>query len=193
MLKAAIRTCLCISVLAGCSSITPAGLGAAIRLDPVGTPPGDLTVAVSVPDALGLRDGDAEFRLAFVPDDPNAADPVNVTVPLNIREGTTGPRTAAADEAIYVLGFSAQNADLIAAAQDRIKALKDQQIAGNGQLSITVEGGCLKRSLDGRLPVSTWLRTDPEAGFVPLTRRVDLFDALPREERAQLEAKLVPC
>lgn len=193
MLKATISLCLMAAVLAGCSSLTPAGMIAAMRLDPLETPPGNLTVALGVPDALIMQDGDAQFRLAFQPEDPTAAVPVDTTVPLTLLDDANGPRAAAAGEAIYVFGFSPQDAALVSAAQKQILALKEQQIDGDGKMNITIVGGCLTRDLGGSLPVSTWLRSDPQASFAPLIRRVDFFDVLPAEERAQLEAALVPC
>lgn len=179
--------------LAGCGSITPAGLLAANRLNPLETPPGDIMVAVGVPEALRLQDGDATFRLAFSPANPTETPPVDTTVPLTLLTGTPAPQPSTANETIYVLGFSPQDAARVSATQARIRALKEQEIAGEGALGISVIGGCLAGDLDGRLPVSTWLRTDPQGAFVPLTRRSDLLQALPAEERAQLEAALEPC
>lgn len=193
MLKPLLSLCLVAAVLAGCGSVTPAGLTAAARLDPVLTPPGDLTVAFGAPDALRLRDGDVMFRLAFTPDDPAVAEPVAASVPLSVLEGTMPPRATAAGEVVYVLGFSAQNAARLSAVQQQIIALGDRNVDGKGSISINVQSGCLSRDLGDSLPVSSWLRTDPEARFVRLTRQVDLFDVLPEAERAALEAKLEPC
>lgn len=192
MLKSVLSVCVTGVVLVGCGVVSPAGLVAAARLDPLGTPPGDISVAISVPDALRLSDGDATLYLAFAPDDPDIAAPIATTVPLSISD-ETGPRAPAPGEAIYVFGFSASAAAQLSAVQDQITSLKRQDVAGKGTLSIGVGGGCLTRALDARLPVTTWLRTDPAAEFVSLTRSADLLDVLPPDERRQLEAELTPC
>ncbi|PWJ19075.1 hypothetical protein [Jannaschia seohaensis] len=68
---------------ASCDAITPAGLVAASRLDPLGTPPADVALALAVPDALRLSNGDATLRPAFVVERASAPA-VDVTVPLDV-------------------------------------------------------------------------------------------------------------
>lgn len=55
--------------LIACSSVTPRGLIAASRLDPLNSDAAKLAVAVGVPNTVRLVDGDAEFALSFVPED----------------------------------------------------------------------------------------------------------------------------
>lgn len=193
MFRTAISMCLSAAVLAGCGSVSPAGLIAASRLDPLETPPGDIAVAVSVPEALRLRDGDAVLHLGFVPDDPSVADPVVATVPLSVSEDRLGPREAQSGERIYVFGFSPTTAAQLKDVQTRIKALQADDIDGEGTLSIGVEGGCLEGDLGDALPVATWLRTGPEAKFVTLTNATNLFDLTSSEEQAELKAEISRC
>jgi hypothetical protein len=193
MLKSAIFTSLTAIVVTGCSGISPAGLIAAYRLDPLETSPSDISVAISVPDALRLHDGDASLYLAFVPDDPSTAAPITTTVLLSVSENATGPRQSAVGETIYVLGFSTQAAAQLSATQDKIKVLKEQKVKGTGTLSVNITGGCLSRALGDSFPISTWLRTDPKASFVPLTHNSDLLDAISPENLSQLKSKFVQC
>ncbi|MGJ8624116.1 MAG: hypothetical protein ACSHW1_15260 [Yoonia sp.] len=180
-------------LLTACGSVTPGGLIAASRLDPLETSPSDIIVAVSVPEALRLRDGDAVFRLGFIPEDQSVAEPIDAVVPLTILDGITKPRSAQSGEAIFILGFSAQDAAEIAAVQEQIKTIRAQGVDGSGSLGITIESGCYTSELGDSLEVSTWLRTAPADNFVLLNRSVNLFDVLPPEGRAQLEAKLNRC
>lgn len=179
--------------LIACSSVTPAGLIAASRLDPLNSDAAKLAVAVGVPETVKLADGDAEFALSFVPEDPQYA-PVSETVSLQVRPSQDGlPEPNSATEDIYVAQFSPADADRIAAAQARIKAMKNNRIDGEGSLSIGVVGGCLTQTPLTSLPVSTWLRTDPTASFVRLTRTQDMLTALPADEAATIKANLKPC
>ncbi len=193
MLKFAIFTSLTAIVVTGCSGISPAGLIAASRLDPLETSPSDIAVAISVPDALSLQDGDVSLYLAFVPDDLNTYVAIATTVLLSVSESATGPRQSAVGETIYVLGFSTQAAAQLSATQDKIKALREQEIKGTGTLSVDVTGGCLSGALGDSLQISTWLRTDPEASFVSLTHNIDLLDAISPENLAQLKSNFVQC
>jgi len=193
MSKILISTCLAAVLLVGCGSVTPAGLTAVSRLDPLESPLSDLVVAISIPEALRLRNGDAEFRLGFTPEDQSATDVIDETVPLTHMDGIEGPRPTAVGETIYVLGFSTQDAANLTHIQDQIKTMQAQDIKGTGTLSITIRGGCLTNDLAQGLVVSTWLRIDPAANFVLLTRNVNLLDVLPPARRAQLKGNLIPC
>lgn len=192
MLKPLVAFCFIATMLAGCSSLSPSGLIAAARLDPVETSPSDLSIAVSVPEVLRLHDGDASLYFGFAPDDANIAGPVATTVPLSI-SNETGPRAPVAGEAIYVFGFSASAAAQLSAVQDQIRSLQAKDIQGTGTLSVGIKGGCLTGALDGSLPTATWLRTSPAESFTALTRTTDILDALPQKERIQLLAQLKPC
>ncbi|MGC1494547.1 MAG: hypothetical protein WA790_01970 [Sulfitobacter sp.] len=192
MFKPLLSVCIAALSLAGCSSISPAGLLAAAQLDPIQTPPDNISIAISVPEVVRLRDGDAELYLGFMTDDKNMSAPVEATVPLAILN-EAGPRPAETGEAIYVFGFSTSSAAELSAIQEKIKAQKANDVAGTGTLKVAIEGGCITGALNGKLPVATWLRTSPTGKFVSLTRKSDFLDALPRTERDQLLANLKPC
>ena len=191
LLKTAIFACLALS-LGACTSLTPAGLVAASRLDPLPTPPAAIAVAVGVPETVKLTDGDAEFALSFVPEDTRHAT-VSETVSLQVRPSTDGrPEPNSATETVYIAGFSETDAQRVAAAQAKIKAMKNSGVDGEGTLSIGVVGGCTKAPLVS-LPLSTWLRTDPDRAFVRLTRTQDMLVTLPAEEAAAFRAGFKPC
>ncbi|MEO0385846.1 MAG: hypothetical protein AAF234_20110 [Pseudomonadota bacterium] len=178
--------------VSGCSSISPAGMVAVSRLDPLETAPSDLSVAVSVSNQMHLRDGDAKLYLAFEPDKASVP-PVAVSVPLSIIETDDIPRPPSDGRLIYTFAFSPEDAAQLAITQTQIKNLRAQGIEGEGTLSIGVEGGCLTGDLNGLLPIATWIKTSPQASFVSLTRETDLFAALSEEDRLALNAALVPC
>ncbi len=178
--------------LAGCSSISPAGMIAASRLDPLETPPSDLAVAVSVPRQMRLRDGDATMYLAFEPED-SSISPVAATAPLSVTTNGDGPPSPRPEMLTYTFSFGPEAAAQLAATQTQIKNLRAQGVEGKGTLSIGVEGGCLTGDLDDHLLVATWLRTSPNADFVQMTRETDLLDVLSDEDRVELLANLEAC
>ena len=179
--------------LSGCGSITPGGLIAASRLDPLETSPGDLTFAVSVPETLRLRDGDAELEFAFLPDGNTPDQPVAVNVPLSLRASPDGPRQAEPGETIYVLGLAPNAATQLSAWQDQVKGLRAQGIEGKGSLNISMGGGCLIRPLTDGFPFATWLRTEADAKYIQLTRTADLFELLDASELDLFRKGLAPC
>lgn len=184
----------CALTLSACASVNPAGLIAASRLDPLNTPPAEIAVAVGVPDTVRLADGDAELRIAFTGGSAAPDILVDETAPLQLRPITTGaPQPNSDSEAVYAARLAAGDAARIARAQAEIRALRARGIDGQGTLTVTVTGGCLLESPLRALPVSTWLQTDPEDGFVSLTREQDLFRALGESDAAALRAQLIPC
>lgn len=193
MLMKPLSACLAAVALMGCTSITPAGLRAALQLNPLETSPAELSVAVSVPGSVQLSDGDAVMVLGFVPDDPRLAAPVWAKVPLSVAAHAAAPEPLSSEDRVYVLKLDADAAKEMAEAQARIKARKSEGIAGTGSFSIGVEGGCLKAPLTSGFPVSTWLQADPGAEFVLLTRRTDLFEVLEPVEAQALREQLRPC
>ena len=181
-------------ILSACASVSPAGLIAATRLDPLNTPPTEIAVAVGVPSTVRLADGDAELRMVFNGGNAASSFLIDETAPLQLRLITTGePQPTSDGEVVYSARLAAEDARRIASAQASIRALRAQGVDGKGKLSITVAGGCLLAPTLRAMPVSTWLQTDPEDGFVRLTRRQDLFQALNESDAAALRAQLVPC
>ncbi|WP_224826124.1 hypothetical protein [Cognatishimia sp. MH4019] len=178
-------------ILSACASLNPAGMIAASSLDPVNTPPSQIQVAVGVPDTVSLADGDAVFRIAF---GYAQARVVDESVPLQLRPSADGqPAPNAGDEVIYLAQFSDEDAARVAAAQAKIRALKEQGSDGTGSLSVSITGGCLLEPELETLPLSTWLRTNPDGAFVQLTERVDVFEVLNASEATALRSQLGRC
>ncbi|MEM6577015.1 MAG: hypothetical protein AAF678_00865 [Pseudomonadota bacterium] len=180
--------------LTACGAVTPAGFMAASRLDPLTTPPGDIAFAVEVPEALRLSDGDAELRLQLIDDQETMEVWVDETVPLQIRPALDAAISGASqDGALYLATLSAPDAEIVTAAQKQILDIRAQGRQGRGSLSIQVIGGCIETDRVDNLPVSTWLRTNPDADFVQLTRQRDVFDSLDEAQRRALQDRLIPC
>ncbi|MEM7491396.1 MAG: hypothetical protein AAF390_19955 [Pseudomonadota bacterium] len=176
-------------LLSACGAVTLPGLRAAGSLDPLGTPPEAIAVAISLPAELRLRDGDATVRLALEGDDGPLVDE---TVPLALVDAP-GPDGSALGDRVVVARFGPAAAARFAAAQAEIRRLRAAGTEGRGSLSVAVRGGCLTGPLGDTLPVATWLRPAPDADFLPLTRRGDLLAALEPEDRDALLAGLPPC
>ena len=180
------------ALLIGCSSLDPAGLVALSRFDPMTAPPADMTVAVGVPDALDLRDGDAVFTVAYQPADP-ATPPVNSAYPLVIAPGKDGPRAPRDGETIYLARFAPDSAEDLAALQAEIGQARNSGEDGSGSISVAVEGGCLSDPGIEALPVYLWLRTEPEGAFAPLLTGRDLFEQMSPEDAARFRSDLAAC
>ncbi|WMS45314.1 hypothetical protein RDV64_23555 (plasmid) [Acuticoccus sp. MNP-M23] len=183
-----------ILAMAACTSITPGGLVAASRLDPLNTPPGEIGVALSVPDAVRLTSADATLRIAFREDGAGSTTLVEETVPLMLTRDDAGLVSGAqAGETVYIAGLSPDDADRFAQAQADIRDARARGIAGSGSLSVSITGGCFVGARPETLPTRSWLRTSPSGGFVPLTRRVDAARVVGPAQAGALRGRLAPC
>ena len=189
-LKPATFALLFISSLAACSSVTPAGLLAASRLDPLTSDARDIAVAVGVPETVRLADGDAQFHLSFV----TQRQTISETVPLRVRRsGDETQGLGNTDQTLYIASFAPEDAVTISEAQSRIRAFKAAGEDGKGRISIAVIGGCVTDARVDTLPVSTWRRTDPSDDFVRLTREQDMLASLDQEDAQALKDNLAAC
>ncbi|ABG32002.1 hypothetical protein CEP88_02120 [Roseobacter denitrificans] len=165
-----------LAITSACAAVTPRGVMEAARLDPLNTPPQELGLALSVPDTIVLKDGDAMVRLAL---SVAGEALVDARVPLSVQRAPEAILVSASQgEVIYAASLTPQNAAILAAAQAETRALRAAGTQGEGIFSIAVVGGCRTGDPLEALPVSTWLRTNPSASFVPLTRRMDVLDGL---------------
>jgi hypothetical protein len=180
--------------LSACSALNPAGILAASRLDPLGTAPDRIALAIGLPQTVRLQTGDAVLRIAFTADDAGASPMIEQSVPLQIRPADdTAPAPQASDQTVYLATVSRRDATRFAAAQAAIRNARARGVDGTGSLSVEVIGGCVTDPPLAALPVSTWIRTEPDAPFVALTRDVELFGMLDRAQSAQLRERLKPC
>ncbi|RVT82653.1 hypothetical protein DXV76_15545 [Rhodobacteraceae bacterium CCMM004] len=178
------------ALAAGCGAVTPGGLAAVSRLDPLTVAPAGLAAAVAVPDRLRLTDGDAEMHMTVERGDGGVE--VDERFDLRLSQPADAP-AAGAGERVYVARLSPADAERFAVAQARVRALRAAGVQGSGQLSIGVTGGCLERGgALTDLPVRTWL-SDGSGGFVALTGRRDLLEELDPETAAALRAGIAGC
>ncbi|MGB0497911.1 MAG: hypothetical protein ACPGID_06190 [Rubricella sp.] len=180
--------------LAACGSISPAGMVAAGRLDPLGTPPDRIGVAVGVPETVRLGPGDAVMQIAFRGGTPASTVVIEEEVPLQLaRDASRVIRPNSAGEIVYLATLLPEDAAAFAEAQAAIREARERGIDGSGTLGLRVIGGCYTGPRPDGLPTSSWLRTDPSGSFVPLTQRVDAFEAMGDASAFGVAGILTPC
>jgi len=182
------------AILSACGSVSPSGILAASRLDPLNTNPSEIAIAVGVPDTLRLKDGDAVLSIAFQGGSVTSTIRLEETAPLQVTLANNGtPRPTAEDEVVYVARIEAADASRIADLQQQIKDIRAAGTQGEGSLTVQVVGGCFVGTRPDGIAVSTWLQTDPDDGFVQLTRRQDVVRAVGAQDAELLLSQLRPC
>ena len=174
----------------GCTTLTPAGWLAALRISPLSADPAALRVGVALPTAVRLRTGDAVLRFAYYPEDASFRT-VDEAFELVIEAAADLPG-AAPDDALYAAGLATADMDRLAAAQARVREMKILGDDGVGTLQLRLRSACHIGPSPGTVPFQSWLRTTADGRWVPLTRRVDLLETL-GEEAGSLATVFVPC
>ena len=178
--------------LTACAEVSPRGLIAASRLDPLQTKPSDISVAISVPAGTLLKNGDAMLNFEYIPEDENLSA-IRENVALTIRTEGQLPKTPEISEEIYVFEITAANGAQLSTAQTQISNLKKSGKDGQGSLSVTVTPTCIAHGVEHELIASAWLRTSPDGAFIPLFRSVNLWGKLTEEARTTLKSTPSSC
>ncbi|MCC1480443.1 hypothetical protein [Roseibaca sp. Y0-43] len=185
--------CIAVAVPA-CTAVTPAGLIAASRLDPLSAPADEIAVALGVPQSVRLGPGDAVLRIAFRGGAAASTVQIEEEVPLQIAaqpDGAIAPNSP--DERVFIASLGPEDAARFSAAQRAIQLARAQGVEGKGTLTAEVVDGCLTAPLAAEFPISTWLRSSGDGRFVPLTRQIDAFQSLGPEGATALRSRLAPC
>lgn len=184
---------LVLPALTACTTISPSGMIAASRLDPLGTPPDRIAAAVGVPETIRLASGDAVLRIAFRGGDAASVAQVEEVVPLDFQTATANAPSGREGETVYVARLTPQNAGRFAAAQEQIRGLREQGVRGSGVLAVEIVSGCHVGPAPSTLPVSSWLQTNPADGFVQLTQGTDVFSVTDGHTASELRSRLREC
>ncbi|MEZ5557112.1 MAG: hypothetical protein R3E86_00985 [Pseudomonadales bacterium] len=178
--------------LSGCASLSPAGLIAAARLDPLETDPADLAVAAVVPLELRLRDGDVTLLFSYAPSGDDAA--VDELFALRLVE-PADPATLGlnSNERAYVADIAPEDRDRLRRAQATVRRYRAMGDDGSGTLALDLRGACFVGPRPDRLPFRGFLRTNRDDRFVQLVWRRNLLTDLEAAQRDGLQTRLAPC
>ena len=185
---------ICALAATACTTVTPGGLVAASRLDPLNTPFDQIGVAVGVPVNVRMKAGDATMQIALRTGDAASDTVVEETVRLVLEHDAAGTvRETAADERVYLATLDPDDADRFAQAQADIRAARARGIKGTGSLSVSITDGCYVGERPETFLTRTWIRMSPDDAFVPLTRRTEVSRLVGSAKGDALTGRLARC
>jgi len=160
---------------AGCLTTPPSTLFKLSRLSPLEADPATIRLAARLPEPLRIRDGDIRLRISF-DGGTGATRLVEEYGAMIVRApaGTRGIGEGAPGERTYVAALTEDDAASLADVQRRILAWRAAGIEGQGQLSVTATACADGPVPGGPIPLTTWMRTEPDEPFFVLARNVDL-------------------
>jgi hypothetical protein len=181
------RCCLLVSlfvVLSGCMSVTPRGLIAMARFDPLQMNPSDLGAGLGVPEAIRLADGDAMIVMTYqVRGEPSPRVNERFLLEISDSAGVDGAPLPARGERIYIGRLSRLDSMRMKDVQQRILRYQSEGLRGQGSFSISLRGGCTTVQPLTELPFHTFVKTSPNQTYVETTRRTDFIASLQGQER----------
>ncbi len=185
---------ICALASTACTTVTPGGLVAASRLDPLNTPFDRIGVAVGVPVNVRMKPGDATMQIALRTGDAASDTVVEETVRLVLEHDAAGTvRETAADERVYLATLDPDDAGRFAQAQADIRAARARGIKGTGSLSVSITDGCYVGERPETFLTRTWIRMSPDDAFVPLTRRTEVSRLVGSAKGDVLTGRMARC
>lgn len=122
--------------VAACTSVSPVGMMRLSQVDPLALDPAALSVAIDLPSALHLRDGDATLRLAV----EGRLDETFVLDVDGVPEHAVAP--AAAGRHVVLAGIGAEDHERFASSQATARAVRASRGRAKGSMTVSVTGGC---------------------------------------------------
>ena len=162
----------------GCANVPLATMWKMRNFDPLNTDPAKLRFAVISNQQVKLSDGSTSMTLSFEAEDPahsfSHTAIASITDHANIESLVSQLEQ---DQKITSFHLKPDDANALRLAQSKIRNIKNQDIPGNGSLSISVTHGCLPLKLveQNRLVVSVFAQFDTEQGYIPMMSGVNLL------------------
>ncbi|MEP3276238.1 MAG: hypothetical protein ABJN26_07825 [Stappiaceae bacterium] len=180
-------------IMVGCGHVPVSSLLKLNKVDVLTVDPGDIRVAVSMPDGIDVRKGGGVLKVGV--HESRAGEAKAETFILAKEKSPTGlagiPGATDIQERIMIFKISIIDLPRIRVLQNEIAERKARYPDDvQGFLSVDVSACRLTSELPELIPTTTWLKTRNDRPFFLLTKSIDLRDVIKPEE---LESELGPC
>lgn len=180
--------------MTGCAGVGLAPNSSAWQQSPLTLSPQQTAFIIAIPQNVKLTQGDVRLTLAFKPDESTSYGEIAHEVFLEVNHIHAADTQFAKHHAqIYKATIPTEEEGRFQETQARIRALKAQDVEGEGIFAVGVERACYDGTLPTPFMVSSWIQTDPQGELIPLAIDVDLWTALEREPAAELRRNIQPC
>ena len=179
------------SLVSGCAAMNPMAMARLAAFDPLSADASQIAVAVRLPEALMLRNGDLVMRIKISSQDRTTSFDQSFLLEIVDAEGSSvGGLRAQAGERPQIAKV-AEN-DLARLREVQVKAQARKAIAkgkGEGSLTVGIQGGCKTEELKaGPLNSSIYLKTNAANDYYPLISNMDMRKQFGTEVMAKVPA-----
>ena len=172
----AITFTLSLSLLGACAGMPISSVLKMRDFNPLETNPGQIRIAIITDQAATLADDAASIGIEFRSDDGKHDFSSLSTATHQLNPDIQGLQDVRdKNENITVFYLDDANAQKMRTAQSKIKAIRQQDIKGEGSLSISVKTGCFAKALPSSLEADIYLQYDDDRGFILMNKSVDLL------------------
>jgi len=169
--------------LASCAGVPLKSLWQLRNVDPLEADPKQVRLAVVTNHAVYLRDKSTSLTLSF--SSQNSEHDFSQKIYASIENKATVPsleKFIKADEHITVFYLDEQAAYSMRLAQQRISAIKADQIMGEGRLAIEINTGCFVGKKPNNIVADIYVRFSVDRGYLALQSDVDLLTEIEKED-----------
>lgn len=163
-------------LLSACASMPISSMWKLRNVDILTTNPQEIRIAIITNSLVQLADGSTSMAISF--SSPSQEHNFSYRLKPIIKQNASSPELNSKigrHEALTIFYLSQEDANSLKLAQSRILAIRDQNIEGDGSLSINIETGCFKQPPPKSLFANIFTQFDRKQGYVHMQRNLDLM------------------
>lgn len=170
--------------ITACVSMPISSMWKLRNLDMLNTEPEDLRIAVITDKIMQLNDGSTSLTIAFSSKQAEHNFSYRLLTTIEQRANVASLASEISDNQTLTLFYlSDKEAEQLRLAQNRMRAVRDQDIDGNGSLSISVHTGCFTGPQPDALLTTIYAQFDLQQGFIKMQSNIDLMEMSEQAEQ----------
>jgi len=150
------------------------------NLDPLTTDPANVRIAVITDKSIELTDGSAVLELGFTAENPELSlnDRYETMISSHSDPRVISNKISALGNNQHLILFelSPTDARAMRSMQEKIEQYRQNEVQGNGSLSVSITSGCFEKDVPNALLVDVYLMFSEDQGYLPLLSNMDLFE-----------------
>ncbi|MBL4672273.1 MAG: hypothetical protein JKX81_08415 [Arenicella sp.] len=174
--SASVLALLCLTFLCACTSVPLSTIWKLRNFDPLDANPNEIRIAVITDQIIQLEDESVSLQLGFSSADRNHdfSTMAKATVKANATVGQL-QQYVEGEQRITLFYLADSAADAIRLAQNRLRIIKQNDIQGNGSLTINVHMGCFNGPKPDSIVANVYAQFSPNQGYVKMISNIDLL------------------
>jgi len=169
-------TVLLICLLSACAGMPISSMYKLRNFEPMDIDPQAVSIAVITHEAVQLADGSASLVLSYSSEVAEHNFSSHIVANLSRNPNIDSLQAARDDfEDITLFYLDEEAAKTLQIAQNRIHAIKQLNVEGDGSMSVNISSGCMAGSRPDSLSADIYVKFNNKLGYILINENVDLF------------------